>query len=213
MTNGSQGVEMTKLYDGGRAPNPRRVRIFLAEKGVRVETVAVNMGELGHRSDAIARLNPLRRLPILQLDDGRVLTESVAICRYFEELHPQPALFGTGPFERAKVEEWGRRLELNLYAAVASVFRHLHPAMAEIEVPQVPAWGEANRGKAAEFLRLFDAHLADNPFAAGETFSIADITGLVAVDFMRAARLDVPDDLVHIRRWHGEVSARPSAAA
>lgn len=204
---------MTKLYDGGRAPNPRRVRIFLAEKGVSVERVPVDMGQGGHLSAEIAALNPLRRLPILQLDDGRVLTESVAICRYFEELYPEPALFGSGAFARARVEEWNRRLELNLYAAIAAVFRHLHPAMAQVEVPQVPAWGEANRSKALAFLRLFDDHLADAAFVAGDDFSIADITGLVAIDFLRLARIDLPEELTNVRRWHGEVTARPSATA
>lgn len=202
-----------KLYDGGRAPNPRRVRIFLAEKCVSVETVPVDMAKLGHRSETIAGLNPLRRLPVLQFEDGRTLTESVAICRYFEETHPEPPLFGRDAFERAKIEEWNRRLELNLYGAVAAVFRHLHPSMEGWEVPQVAEWGEANREKAASFLALFDGHLSQNRFAAGEGFSIADITGLVAVDFMRPARLAVPDGLDHVKRWHQEVSARPSSAA
>ncbi len=202
-----------KLYDGGRAPNPRRTRIFLAEKGIAVETVPVDMAKLGHRSETIAGLNPLRRLPVLDLEDGRTLTESVAICRYFEEVQPEPPLFGRDAFERAKVEEWNRRLELNLYGAVQAVFRHLHPSMEGWEVPQVREWGEANRDRAGSFLALFDEHLSLNRFAAGEAFSIADITGLVSVDFMRPARLAMPEGLAHLKRWHAEVSARPSAAA
>ncbi|NDV85296.1 glutathione S-transferase [Aurantimonas aggregata] len=202
-----------KLFDGGRAPNPRRVRVFLAEKGIEVPTEAVDMGQLAHRSDAMARLNPLKRLPVLELDDGTVLTESIAICRYFEELHPEPALFGTGALGRARVEMWNRRLELGLYMAVASAFRHTHPAMAAWEVPQIPAWGEANRPKAQEFLELFDAHLADNRFAAGENYSVADVTGLIACDFMKPAKIAMPKGLTNVARWHAEVSSRPGAAA
>lgn len=202
-----------KLFDGGRAPNPRRVRVFLAEKGLEVPTEAVDMGQLAHRSDAMARLNPLKRLPVLELDDGTVLTESIAICRYFEELHPEPPLFGTGALGRARVEMWNRRLELGLYTAVAAAFRHTHPAMAAWEVPQIAAWGEANRPKALEFLELFDAHLADNRFAAGDDYSVADITGLIACDFMKPARIAMPEGLDNVARWHAEVSSRPSAAA
>ncbi|UIJ73225.1 glutathione S-transferase family protein [Aurantimonas sp. HBX-1] len=202
-----------KLFDGGRAPNPRRVRIFLAEKGIEVPTEAVDMGQMAHRSEEMARLNPLKRLPVLELDDGTVLTESIAICRYFEELHPEPPLFGTGALGRARVEMWNRRLELGLYAAVSFAFRHTHPAMADWEVPQIAAWGEANRPKALEFLELFDTHLADNRFAAGEDFSVADITGLIACDFMKPAKIAMPEGLGHVARWYGEVSARPSAAA
>ncbi|HEX2019685.1 MAG TPA: glutathione S-transferase [Aurantimonas sp.] len=202
-----------KLFDGGRAPNPRRVRVFLAEKGIEVPTEPVDMGELAHRSDAMARRNPLKRLPVLELDDGTILTESIAICRYFEELHPNPALFGTGALGRARVEMWNRRLELGLYAAVAAAFRHTHPAMAEWEVPQVPAWGEANRPKALEFLELFDAHLAENRFAAGDDYSVADITGLIACDFMKPAKITMPEGLGNVARWRDEVSSRPSAAA
>lgn len=202
-----------KLFDGGRAPNPRRVRIFLAEKGITVPIEPVDMGQLAHRSDDLARRNPLKRLPVLELDDGTVITESIAICRYFEELHPEPALFGTGALGRARVEMWNRRLELGLYMSVAAAFRHTHPAMAEWEVPQVAAWGEANRPKALEFLELFDAHLAENRFAAGDDYSVADITGLVACDFMKPARVAMPEGLGNVARWLGEVSARPSAAA
>ena len=202
-----------KLYDGGRAPNPRRVRVFLAEKGIDVPLVPVDMGALGHREPEIASRNPLRRLPVLELDDGTVLTESVAICRYFEELHPEPPLFGVGALGRAKVEMWQRRMELNLMFPVAQAFRHIHPAMKEWEVPQVAAWGEANKPKAIEFLELLDGELADREFVAGDTYSIADITGLMGVDFMKPARIELPAGLANVRRWHEAVSARPSAKA
>jgi glutathione S-transferase len=202
-----------KLFDGGKAPNPRRVRVFLAEKGIEVPLVPVDMGAMGHRSSEISGRNPLRRLPVLELDDGTVLTETVAICRYFEELHPQPALFGTGALGRARIEEWQRRMELYLMGPVAAAFRHLHPAMKGWEVPQVPEWGEANKPKALEFLAFLDGELANREFIAGDEYSIADITGLIAVDFMNPARIAVPDELGNVRRWYGNVSSRPSASA
>jgi glutathione S-transferase len=202
-----------KLFDGGRAPNPRRVRIFLAEKGIEVPVVAVDMGALEHKKEAVTSRNPLQRLPVLELDDGTILTESIAICRYFEELHPEPALFGRGALGRALVEMWQRRVELNLFHAVAQAFRHIHPAMREWEVPQIPEWGEANKPKALEFLRLLDQQLGGREFIAGDTYSVADITGLIAVDFMKPARISVPEDCSNVLRWHEAVSGRPSAAA
>ena len=202
-----------KLYDGGRAPNPRRVRIYLAEKGVTVPTEQVDLGSLQHRSAAFAAINPMQRVPALVLDDGTVITESMAICRYFEALHPDPPLFGRGARESALVEMWSRRVEFHLYLPVSFVFRHLHPAMKAMVDPQVPAWGEANKPLVSEFLHFLDGELAQRPFVAGHEFSVADITALIAVDFMKVAKLTVPDDLVNVRRWHQEVSARPSAKA
>jgi glutathione S-transferase len=202
-----------KLYDAGRAPNPRRVRIFLAEKGLEVPIVPVDIGKLEHKSPAFTALNPVQRTPVLELDDGTVIAESIAICRYFEALHPEPPLFGESALERAIIEMWERRMDLGLLAAVAAVFRHLHPAMAEMEVPQIPAWGEASKPKVLEFLALMDRHLAGAEFLCGERFTVADITGLVAVDFMKPAKIAVPEELRHLRRWHQQVSARPSAGA
>jgi glutathione S-transferase len=202
-----------KLYDGGKAPNPRRVRIFLAEKGIEVPLVPVDMGAMEHKGEAVAGRNPLQRLPVLELDDGTILTETVAICRYFEELHPMPPLFGTGPLERAMVEMWQRRIEFHLFMPVAQAFRHIHPAMKDWEVPQIPEWGEANKPKALEFLGMLDRELGGREFAAGDAFSIADITGLISIDFMKPARIAVPDELTHVRRWHAALKARPSADA
>ncbi|MGB3831944.1 MAG: glutathione S-transferase [Mesorhizobium sp.] len=202
-----------KLFDGGRAPNPRRVRVFLAEKGIEVPLVPVDMGANEHKKEVVSLRNPLQRLPVLELDDGTILTETVAICRYFEELHPEPALFGTGALGRALVEMWQRRMELNLFLPVAFAFRHLHPAMKDWEVPQVPEWGEANKPKAVEFLHLLDGELAGREFAAGDAYSIADITGMIAIDFMKPARISVPAECGNVLRWYGQVSARPSAAA
>jgi glutathione S-transferase len=202
-----------KLFDGGRAPNPRRVRVFLAEKGIAVTLVPVDMGAFGHKGEEVSSRNPLQRLPVLELDDGTILTESVAICRYFEELYPEPALFGTGALGKAKVEMWNRRMEFNLLGPVAAAFRHTHPAMTEWEVPQIAAWGEANRPKALAFLELLDLELALREFIAGANYSIADITGLIAVDFMKPAKIAMPENLTHVRRWYRDVSSRPSAVA
>lgn len=202
-----------KLYDGGRAPNPRRVRVFLKEKGIEVMIQPVDLGAKQHKSEQYTALNPLQRVPALELDDGTVITESIAICRYFEALHPEPALFGRDPLEIAMIEMWQRRIELNLMLGIAQVFRHLHPGMKDFEVPQVPAWGEANKPRVMDFLGLLDRELAGRRFAAGDSYSVADITGLIAIDFLRAAKLPLPAELNHVARWHTELSARPSASA
>jgi len=202
-----------QLYDGGRAPNPRRVRIFLAEKGISVPLAPVDLGSLQQRSAAYTAINPMQRLPALELDDGTVLTESIAICRYFEELQPEPPLFGKGALEKARIEMWQRRMELHFLALVSHVFRNSHPAMKEMEVPQVPEWAEANKPRIAEFLNFLDRELATRAFVAGDHYSVADITGLVAVDFMKPAKLTLPDGMDNVRRWHAEISARPSAKA
>jgi glutathione S-transferase len=202
-----------KLYDGGRAPSPRRVRIFLSEKGIDVPKVAVDLAKLEQKSESFSTLNPLQRVPVLVLDDGTVIAETMAICRYFEAINPEPNLFGRDAVEIAKVEMWNRRIELGIYSAVQAVFRHQHPAMAKMQVPQVPQWAEINKPRVAEFLELLDGELAGRKFVAGAKFSVADITGLVAIDFMKPAKLDVSEQYKHVRRWHAEISARPSAAA
>jgi glutathione S-transferase len=202
-----------KLYvDAGRAPNPRRVRIFLAEKGVTLPTEAVDLGAQAHKAPAYRAINPMQRLPALVLDDGTVIAESIAICRYIEALHPRPPLFGEGALEQALIEMWQRRVEFHLLAIVSSVFRHLHPAMAPLEVPQVAAWGEANKPRVLEFLTFLDGELKTRPYVAGPRFSVADITAVVAVDFMKPAKIAVPEGFANIQRWHAEVSARPSVA-
>jgi glutathione S-transferase len=202
-----------KLYDGGRAPNPRRVRIFLAEKGITVPTEQVELGQLQQRSDAYTAINPMQRVPALVLDDGTVIAESIAICRYFEALHPDPPLFGRGALESALVEMWNRRAEFNLFGPVTTVFQHLHPYMKPLVDPQVPEWGEANKPRVFSFLQFLDGELKSRPFIAGENYTVADITAQVAVDFMKVSKLAVPEELANVRRWHANVSARPSAAA
>jgi glutathione S-transferase len=202
-----------KLYDGGRAPNPRRVKVFLAEKGITVPIEQVDLGKLAHKSPEYTAINPLQRVPALELDDGTIISESIAICRYFERLHPEPPLFGTDARDGALVEMWERRIEFHLLGPVSHVFRNSHPAMKEMEVPQVPAWADANKPRVMDFLALLDRELKSRRYVAGDRYSVADITGMIAVDFMKPAKLVVPDTLGNLKRWHDEVSARPSAKA
>ena len=201
-----------KIIETKQAPNPRRVRIFLAEKGITVPYEEVDLMKGALKTPEFSKLNPAQRVPVLVLDDGTAISETIAICRYFEEAKPAaPHLFGEGAKDRALVEMWQRRMELGLFAHVAQAFRHTHPAMAHLEVPQVAAWGEANKGHALAALAALDAQLAVNRYVAGPSYTIADITALVAIDFMKPARLQRPPELSHLARWFGEVSARPSA--
>lgn len=202
-----------KIIETRAAPNPRRVRIFLAEKGITVPFEEVDLMSGILKQPAFGAKNPMQRVPVLMLDDGTAIAETVAICRYFEETQPEPALFGTGAKGRAIVEMWNRRIEFGLLQAAAHALRHLNPKMAHLEVPQVPAWGEANKPKAIAMLGILDAQLKSNRFMAGDGYSIADITAMVAVDFLKPARITRPEALVHLERWYGEVSARPSAQA
>jgi len=204
---------LVKFYNSNLAPNPRRVRIFLAEKGLALPTVNVDLGRLEQRTAEYSAVNPFQQIPALELDDGTVITESIAICRYLEELHPEPNLFGASPLERAVVEMWQRRIELQLLAPIAFAFRHSHPAMKAMEDPQVPEWAVVSRAKALKAMEIFDRLLADRPFAAGERFTVADITGLVALDWTRPARIAIPEHFENLNRWRRTLSARPSAAA
>lgn len=202
-----------QLYDGGRAPSPRRVRIFLAEKGITVPLMPLDLGKMEHKNADFLKINPMARVPVLVLDDGAVISETMAISRYFEALHPEPNLLGCGALEIAKIEMWNRRIEHGLYTYVQAVFRHTHPAMVEWEKPQVAAWAEANKPRVFEFLEVFDRELGSRRFAALDRFTVADITGLVSVDFMKPAKLAIPDSMKNVRRWHEEINARPSAKA
>ncbi len=205
--------ERLKLYNSNFAPNPRRVRIFLAEKGLSIPRVEVDLGKLEHKTAEFSALNPFQTIPVLELDDGTKISESIAICRYVEELHPQPNLFGATPLERATVEMWQRRVELHLMLPIAQVMRHSHPHMAQMEDPQIPDWAAANRPRALRNMLIFDGVLSDRLFIAGDRFTVADITGLVALDFTRPARIAIPAELGNLNRWFAELKARPSAAA
>lgn len=201
------------LYDSRSAPNPRRVRIFLAEKGLSPPVRQVDLATLEQRSEAFRSLNPTATTPVLVLDDGFALSETIAICRYFEALHPQPALFGESAKAQAIVEMWQRRIEFGLLQSVLTVFRHSHPAMAEMEKPQVREVAEAFRPKVFDCLAMMERQLENGPWICGDEFSVADITALVAIDFMRPARIALPENLERIRQWRALVGARKSAAA
>jgi len=202
-----------RLYHSALAPNARRVRMYLAEKGLQVDLVPVDLAKLEQRSEVYGATNPFQIVPALELDDGSAITESIAICRYFEELNPEPALFGRTPRERAEVEMWQRLAEFQLFFTIAQAFRHTHPAMREMESPQIADWAAVNRARALTAMRRFDAALARRRYLAGEAFSVADITGLVALDFTKPARIAIPEELVHLNRWRAEIAARPSAKA
>jgi glutathione S-transferase len=201
-----------KLYTAPLAPNPRRVRIFLAEKGVEIETVDIDIGAGENQQPEFLVKNPMGRVPVLELDDGICIAESVAICRYFEELHPEPPLMGTDAQDRALVEMWNRRMELELFAPCTHAFRHLHEFFAG-RYPQVAEWGEECRSAARERLTWLDGVLADHEFVAGDVFTIADITALCGIDFGRVSQIRIEEDQQNLTRWHETVSARPSARA
>lgn len=201
------------LYSDDRAPNPRRVRIFLMEKAIEVETRTVDILKGEHKSAEFTRLNPLCRLPVLQLDDGTIITESVAICRYFEELNPEPPLMGKDRMDRVKVEMWQRQVEFVLLWPAAQVMRHLVPALAVIEDPQVPDWGKANIPRVHQAFGWLDDVLTDQRYIAGDDYTIADITALCAIDFVRFAKIEISPEHKNLTHWYNEVSSRPSAKA
>lgn len=202
-----------RLYESHVTPNSRRVRIFLAEKEISLPITTIDLASGDHLKPEFWALNPLKQIPVLELDEGQVITESVAICRYFEETFPKPALFGTNALERSLVEMWQRRAEFGLFLPVMHVFRHTHPAMAEIEKPQILAWAEVNKPRVMKALDILNSRLESNRFLVGDQYTIADITAQVAIDFMRYARLPVPEPLLHLNRWMQDVSSRPSAKA
>ncbi len=209
-----KGGSKVRLYTSKYAPNPRRVRVFLSEKGLSIPFVDVDIAKLEQKSPEFSAINPFQTVPALELDDGEILCESIAICRYLEDLHPEPNLFGLGARERAEIEMWQRRLELYLFFPVAQAYRHSHPAAKTLELPrQLPDWAEINRARVLEVMARVDATLASRRFIAGDRYSVADITGLCALDFTKPARIAVPTELTNLQRWRREISARPSAAA
>ena len=201
-----------KLYDNANAPNPRRVRIFLAEKGIEVPTVQVDIGAQENRKPEFLAKNPLGGVPVLELDDGSYVSETVAICRYFDEVEPEPALFGTGAAGRAKVEMWNRRMELEIAQRVFLAFQNTHEYF-KGRLPQAPEYGEIAKGIALARLAWLDGELAGRAFVAGDDYTIADITALVGIDFGRVVGIRIDPEHKNLKRWHDDVSARPSAKA
>ncbi|OYY90163.1 MAG: glutathione S-transferase [Sphingomonas sp. 28-66-16] len=209
-----------KLFDAVWAPSPRRVRIYLAEKGIEIEREMVDLRTDQHFTDAYLAINPRGVVPALQLDDGEVICESAAICRYFEALRPEPPLFGTTPLEIGRIESWTRRIENDGYTAAVYAFRNSRPQMegrgAPGKWPTIPLIPElATRGAImwGAFVDGLDQRLADHEWIAGDGFSFADITALVTIDFGVAAKLQVPDRCLDLHRWFETVRARPSASA
>jgi len=201
-----------KLYDSTLAPNPRRVRIFLAEKGIEVPIVAVDLAKGETRQAPYLAKNPFGGLPALELDDGTVIAESVAICRYFEEIQPNPPLLGTDAKDRALVEMWQRRMELELFRHVTGCFQNTHDFF-KGRIEQVPAFGEVCRKAARARLAWLDGDLGGRPFIAGERYTIADITALCAIDFGRVVEIRIAPEQKNLLRWYESVSSRPSAKA
>lgn len=202
-----------KLYGAPNpAPNPRRVRMFLAEKGIDLPETPINMMQREHKSPEHRARNSLGQIPTLELDDGTMISETVAICRYFEEWQPQPPMFGTTPVERAVVEMWVRRVEFVVMTPVRNFWRHAHPRTAML-LTQFKDFGESNRQIYIDALRWLDGELEGKDFVAGDQFTIADICALSTVDFAKWIGLDIPAEFAVLHRWHARVSARPSAVA
>ena len=201
-----------KIYDSKTAPNPRRVRVFLAEKAIDVPYEQIDIGKAQNRSAEFRRKNPMGVVPVLELDDGTCIAESVAICRYFEETQPEPPLMGTDARDRALVEMWQRRMELEVFNPITQVFRNTHPFF-QGRIPQVAEFGEVCRKAAMNRLAWLDEVLADRPFIAGDRYTIADITALCGIDFGRVTNIRIQPEQKNLTRWHLEVSCRPSAKA
>lgn len=208
-----------RFYDCKTAPSPRRVRVFLAEKGIEIETVQVDLGAGEQFSEAFRKVNPDCVVPALELGDGNCISEVLAICQYIEEMHPEPALMGVTAEERARVSMWNAKVEQQGLWAMADAFRNSAKGLAGRAVtgleayPQIPELAERGRARVLQFFGRLDAHLGNNEFLAGESFSMADITALVFVDFARWIKIHVPDNASNLARWHVVVSKRPSAAA
>jgi glutathione S-transferase len=202
-----------KIYDFPLAPNPRRVRIFLAEKNVQMVYVHVDLMKGEHLTAEFLEKNPLGALPVLEFDDGTYLTESVAICRYFEGVYPEPPLMGVDPRDIAFVEMWNRRMELEIFHAIANFAEHSHP-MFKDQIKQIPEFAEMRRDHGLKRIEWLDSILAQRQFVAGDRYTIADITAQVAIDAgLNFAGLKLPDGVRHVKRWHEAVSSRPSAKA
>jgi glutathione S-transferase len=201
------------LYHDPRAPNPRRVRIFLAEKNVSYDTIEVLIADRAHQTDDFRRKNPLSLLPVLELPDGRILRESMAICRFVEEEHPEPNLFGRDAWERAQIEMWNRHAELELLLPIAQVFRNSHQFWVG-RIKQAPEFAEIMREQLGLRFDWLDGELGKRPFMAGERFSVADITALCAIDFGRVSSIKLNAEThPNLVAWHKRVSERPSTKA
>jgi glutathione S-transferase len=195
------------------APNPRRVRILAAEKGITLPTQTIAIREGEHRREAYLKINPLGQTPALALEDGTVLTESVSICRYLDLLHPQPPMFGTSPIEVATIDQWIRRIELRLMTAVGAIWVHTHPFTARTVPKQYTDYGESNRPIVDRALAMCDTQLKETPFIAGEAYTMADVVLLTTIDFATFIGVTLPEELAALNDWQRRVTARASSAA
>ncbi len=203
-----------KLYQSNSLPSPRRVRMFLAEKGIDdVELIDVDVAGGAAREPGFLARNALGEVPVLELDDGGHIGEAAAISRYFEELFPAPALFGATPEDKGRVEMWLRRIETGLMGAVAAYYHHATPGFGDSGRYRNREWGENSRERATNTMRLLDGALGAEDFVAGATFSVADIAALCALDFAITCGIEIPSGANNLRAWHERVSLRESAAA
>ena len=207
-----------KLYDCKTAPSPRRVRIYLAEKGIELDTVQVDLGSGEQFSPEFRRLNPDCVVPVLELDDGRCITEVIAICDYLEALHPEPPMFGRTPEERAAVLMWNAKVEQQGFWAMADAFRNSAKGLVDKALTgpdpysQIPELAERGRARVQAFFKRIDAQLADSQFIAGDFYSVADISALAVVDFAAWLKIALPSDAQNLARWYASVAGRASAA-
>ena len=203
-----------KLYTSHRAPNPRRVRWVMAEKGIdNVEVIEVDLLAGEHRTAGYRAKFGVPHVPALELDDGTCLTESLAICRYLEALNPEPNLFGRDAVEQAMIEMWTRRCEFYLANPIMLNVRHTHPALAALEATQMPHLAEYNRVTAEKYMRSLDRRLADRDWIAADRFTIADVVAAVGLDFARLIKYRPPEELTNLNRWLEAAKARPAAGA
>lgn len=201
-----------KLLDFSLAPNPRKVRVYLAEKGITIPTESIDIMSGANRSPEFLAKNPLGGLPVLELDDGTHLTESLAIMQYLEDLHPAPPMVGTTPLERARVRELERICELGVLGRVGTIFQNTSPFFAG-RVQQSPEAAETARGLLTNGLKVVDAKIGSHPFAAGDRPTIADCTLFAALEFAAFAQIPIDPTYRNVRRWHEAFKQRPSAAA
>jgi glutathione S-transferase len=208
-----------KLYDYTPAPSPRRARMFLAEKGVKVEIVQVDLATAEQLKPEFLALNPQATVPLLVLDDGQTITENLGIAAYLEAAYPQPPLLGTTPLEKARVLQWNSRAETELLLAVAEALRNGHPNFANRAIAgsstyeQIPALAERGRARVGKFWDVLEARLQESPFVSGEHFGMADITAIVALDFAKVVRLAPPEGHAAIAAWREKMRSRPSYKA
>jgi len=206
-----------KFYDCKTAPSPRRVRVFIAEKGIDIETVQVDLGSGEQFSEAFRKINPDCVVPVLELDDGTILTEVVAICDFLESQFPEPPLLGSTPVERATVLMWNAKVEQLGLWAMAEAFRNSAKGLSNKAVtgadsyPQIPELAERGRQRVAKFFERLDDELADREFLAGSFYSMADISALVVVDFAAWIKIAIPEEAVNLKRWYDAIATRPNA--